>query len=439
MNLTNKKEILSRPRQSFWQLDLPYRPLRPPLLENISAEFVIVGGGYAGLSTAYEILDQKPGAEVIIVERDCLGFGASGRSAGLMSPIAAPIWIVSADMHPDQLWGLKYLNHRSHEISDAFRSIIPESQCVKDTVHITAMGPVSTAVIERAERTLEHAGIDFMVKHGDADQHWPSAYLDSNSFHPFRLVREIATYVENKGVKIFEGTSVDTVSQSDNKARVVLDSGYEISAGTVVICTNAYSSYVSGLGHMDAKPIYTYLLTTEELDDETLAQFERPNGFVVQLNKAAVFYRFLDNRILFGAIEKSSNDNIGDFEVPNDVLADLSDLFRKSFPSKTPIAFADAWTGPYHLSANDMPIIQRVEGAPSILLNVGYGFSGIALSFICAPIAASMAIGSDFVSPDDKRLYETIRATRPPIMSKLLFAAGIGAALLRTSLFGHRF
>ena len=435
MNLTTHPATISPPSQCYWQREFPIPPVRPALKETCSAEFVIVGGGVTGLATANAILEQKPDAEIILLEAEYLGYGASGRAAGLLTPFPAPTWIVGADTHSDQLWGIKYLYDRSHQIADWMRKTIPECQCFEIPIRILSFGPVSEAVITRTKNILEHAGVPFTVNLNEFGQHWPAGYTPSNLIHPFRLICAMANFIESKGVRIFESTSVDSVSQEGDAARILLDNGCEVFANTAIICTNAYSSYISGLGPMNAKSIYSYIAVTEQIDQETANQIDKSITHTFELNKPATYYRVYDRRIFLSAIEKSSNQSINDFEVPKPMLESLTHLFHDSFPNLKETRITDSWSGPYHLTNNDMPIIKRLEHAPSVLLNLGYGSSGLIFAFICAPLAASVALKSKFASADDERLFTTIKNTKPPVMSKLLFAAGVSAALIRNSLF----
>ncbi|MDP7206166.1 MAG: FAD-dependent oxidoreductase, partial [Pirellulaceae bacterium] len=50
-----------------------------------TADVIVVGGGVAGLSTAMQLATR--GASVIVVERDQLGNGSSGRAAGLLGQL----------------------------------------------------------------------------------------------------------------------------------------------------------------------------------------------------------------------------------------------------------------------------------------------------------------------------------------------------------------
>src|SRR3990172_5257981 len=66
-------------RLSFWQ-DVPYRP-RSKLRNNIHADVAIVGGGITGVSAAYHLA--KKGFKCVLVEKDVIASGASGKNMGL--------------------------------------------------------------------------------------------------------------------------------------------------------------------------------------------------------------------------------------------------------------------------------------------------------------------------------------------------------------------
>ena len=53
------------------------------------ADICIVGGGYTGLWTAIKIKEKQPKSNVIIIEKDLCGSGASGRNGGCMIPLSS--------------------------------------------------------------------------------------------------------------------------------------------------------------------------------------------------------------------------------------------------------------------------------------------------------------------------------------------------------------
>ena len=58
--------------------------LQKPLTEDLQADVVVIGGGYTGLSTAIHLRAQ--GADVVLLEAEFAGAGASGRNAGHVAP-----------------------------------------------------------------------------------------------------------------------------------------------------------------------------------------------------------------------------------------------------------------------------------------------------------------------------------------------------------------
>src|SRR2546421_5985756 len=73
----------ARPMISHWfaQLDPPPVP-RPALPGSRDADVCIVGAGFTGLWTAYELRRADPGLDVVVLEAEVAGFGASGRNGG---------------------------------------------------------------------------------------------------------------------------------------------------------------------------------------------------------------------------------------------------------------------------------------------------------------------------------------------------------------------
>src|ERR671915_262401 len=67
---------------SLW-LDPPPDP-GAPLEGDVEADVVVIGAGYTGLWTALALRER--GADVVVLERDYAGFGASGRNAGHVTP-----------------------------------------------------------------------------------------------------------------------------------------------------------------------------------------------------------------------------------------------------------------------------------------------------------------------------------------------------------------
>ena len=66
--------------QSYYAASANWATNYPELRDNLSADVVIVGGGFSGVATALELSER--GYEVILLEANRLGWGASGRNGG---------------------------------------------------------------------------------------------------------------------------------------------------------------------------------------------------------------------------------------------------------------------------------------------------------------------------------------------------------------------
>src|SRR5262245_39384105 len=71
---------------SWWLSRSSSTPL-PPLTGDATADVAICGGGYTGLWTAIFLKRADPGLRVIVLERDYVGYGASGRNGGFAMPL----------------------------------------------------------------------------------------------------------------------------------------------------------------------------------------------------------------------------------------------------------------------------------------------------------------------------------------------------------------
>ena len=69
---------------SFWfdSVDLYGQRINAPLKGAQRADIAIVGGGFAGMATAYNLVRRLPGKRIVLLEGACCGYGASGRNGG---------------------------------------------------------------------------------------------------------------------------------------------------------------------------------------------------------------------------------------------------------------------------------------------------------------------------------------------------------------------
>src|ERR1700722_15688112 len=70
---------------SYWWADIGIPTPRPALPGSTTADVCILGAGFTGLWTAYHLKLARPTLEVVVLEQEFAGFGASGRNGGWLT------------------------------------------------------------------------------------------------------------------------------------------------------------------------------------------------------------------------------------------------------------------------------------------------------------------------------------------------------------------
>ncbi|MDX2258855.1 MAG: FAD-binding oxidoreductase [Hyphomicrobiaceae bacterium] len=395
-----------------------------------SATFAVIGGGLAGLSTAINLKRRAPEASVVVVEARHVGYGASGRNGGLMSPLPAPAWLMTAAHDTASADAVRALNREVASAAHWLARTLPDSEARRVTLDLEARGRLTDAGVGRVARILAGAGIDHELRPGPRLGGPRTLQLEAHSVHPFRLVRALARHAEEQGVEIVEGAAVAAITPCEAGAEVRLADGRAVTAHRVIVATNAYTNSLEGSVTAKAKALHNYMLATKPLPGNVLAALGASGTFRVELNTAYVFYRVHAGRLIFGGIEKLGDGGAGEFGVPAAVLAGLrrhlaTTLAQRGVPTGGDVELDLAWGGKFHQTANDLPIIGPAASSPAIVLNVGYGGTGVALSLVCARLAAAAALDGRYESEADRRCAESITATRTPVVPALRFGASV--------------
>jgi len=155
---------------SYWHDSVPgsLKP-RSSLTSDIQADIAIVGAGYTGLWTAYYLKQIDPSLDIVILEAEIAGFGASGRNGGWCSSYLSGIdqWL-DDPVHRDGAIRLQNL------MFDTVREVGRVTRKESIDCHFEQSGALEIAVIpaqlDRLRKELEHLqGLGF----GEQDYRWP--------------------------------------------------------------------------------------------------------------------------------------------------------------------------------------------------------------------------------------------------------------------------
>lgn len=242
--------MLNDPRShGLWEITAPPAPETLPLAQDATADVVVVGAGYTGLSTALHLAER--GVRVIVLEAAEIGFGGSGRNVGLVN---AGLWVmpetVSTLLGPER--GNKLLDLLSEGPRYVFDLIekhgIDCEALQNGTLHL-GVGASGRTELEERERQWKARGAPVELLSAEethrrtGSPRYTGALLDhrAGTIQPLAYARGLARAAIAAGATIHTHSQVTGYTRSGAGWRVNTAAG-SVQADWVVPATNEYTS-----------------------------------------------------------------------------------------------------------------------------------------------------------------------------------------------------
>ena len=351
---------------SFWLDDLAASgdddlAPRPPLSGNVTADVAIVGGGFTGLWTAYYLLRSDPSLDVVVIEREIAGFGASGRNGGWCSALfpASPAKLARAHGAPAAIAMRRAMQDTVDEVGRVAAAERIECSYRKGGTVVAARSAVQLArAREQVAKDAELSGVDDLrlLSAGETRERVGMSGVVGGLYlphcariHPARLVRGLARAVERRGGRIAEGTTVMSVSPG----RVVTDGG-TVRARVVVRATEGWTPQLPG-SRRDAVPVYSLMVATEPLPPSFWDRAGLAAGETFSDERHLIIYgqRTADDRLAFGG--RGAPYHFGSridpsYDRVERVFTQLRHTLVDLFPDLAGHGFTHSWGGPLAIS-----------------------------------------------------------------------------------------
>lgn len=400
----NGKSPLQR---SFWMQEIDISQQREPMLTGShTTDIAIVGGGFVGLWTALTIKERAPNLDVMLIEQDVCGGGASGRNGG----IAMSWWpkVASLLKFADRDGALFLAQAAEQAISDL------QQFCQEHAIdaEFRRSGWLWTATTEAQKNAweatiaacaslgaqpFEAVSASTLALRTGSTAHLAGVFEKSNAtVQPAKLVWGLRRVALERGVKIYEGTAVNSISY-DHPAVLRTQNG-EIKASSVVLATNAWSCAIPEIARKIV-PVNSAIVVTEPVADQ-LMKIGWSGGEAITDSQLMVdYYRTTrEGRVAFGKgtgvlARGSAIDNT--FSSHQESINMAEEDFRKIYPVLTDTKVTHSWSGPIDRSYDSLPLFGTLEGTRHIHYGVGWSGNGISPSQIGGRILASLALESD--------------------------------------------
>lgn len=359
-----------------------------------SADVVIVGGGFAGMGAAIPLA--RAGRDVVVIERDRPGDGASSRNGGITSGN-----IRTSFSGMVSKYGLEkakaFYTEGAAARADLYAFIEAEKLDCDFSLCGRFTGAMRPEIFETMKREADllnrHVGLEpVIVSPGDQSQEIGSELYhggirrdDIGGVHPAKMISEMRRVAEAAGVKIHSGTAVTGIERTGGTFHVKTAKG-TVTASHVIVATNGYTD--KGLPWLRRRlvPVISEMIATEPLSPnlmKTLMPRQQMHGETRQLGH---YYRPSPDgtRILLGG-RRYDNDAAMARERLRQGLIEI-------FPELSDTGLSHHWFGFVAFPMDQLPKLTIDNG---IIYATGFCGSGVVWARWMGQKAALTVLGSE--------------------------------------------
>lgn len=343
-----------------WYHALSSIPEKPTLKGKQTADYVVLGAGFAGLAMARRLAEHAPNARIILIDAQKIGQGASGRNSGFVIDLPHKFSLE----HPDPAHKQKLLALN--------RSAIAQLDCLISQYSIdcqwSAKGKYQGAVGERGEAYLDHfehlmQDLGEPYSHVDGSElakvlgtnyysraiYTPGGYL----MQPAALVRGLGESLPNN-VEVLENSPIRKLIKENGHWVLHGDDGLvettELLLGT--------SIFTREFGYLKNRllPVMTFASWTRPLTDAEMQRYGgQLNWGLTPADHAGTTLRMTaDRRILIRNTYKhvpKYGSSMSD-KVREQIRDDHRQVFLARYPELADVPFTHTWGGVYAISRN---------------------------------------------------------------------------------------
>ncbi|MBC9251180.1 FAD-dependent oxidoreductase [Pseudomonas alcaligenes] len=374
--------------------------LQPQLEGHDSADVIVVGAGFAGLSTALEL--NARGAKVIVLEQEFGGFGSSGRNAGyLLGSMGIEFEL--------------FAKRVGHEHARKFVSFYDEAVCYVERrllelgidCDYKSSGIIRAVVHPSQEKWLrrsmalghELGSVTRFVDQAEMRARGiPPAFLFGSeqrggTLNPGKYVSGLRRAAIQAGVKLYEKTPL--LSYSEGPTITCKTARGSASARVMVLATNAYTPQL-GLLRDKVAPIRVSAIETQPLSPKQLASLGwHGREGIITPHLTMESHRLTAHNTMVLTVKKlnyvygSKTPNVPD----NGAYGALVQTLRERHPSLYDLGIQHCWSGYVSVAYDALPVVGATGAQQNILYVSGCSGHGLATHSFMGQLLAERISG----------------------------------------------
>ena len=374
---------------------------------NLNTDVCIIGGGFTGLWTALKIKEKNPNTNIILIEKDLCGSGASGRNGGCMIPQSTKFQGIK------KIVGLEDAKKIVMATEAAVNNI--KDYCIKNNIDAQIR---DDGVLYGATNKFHKGAFESLIKDLNENQinSWErlskekvqlltgsKKFIDGyyspigGSLQPALLVRGLKKTAENKGIKIYEKSAA--LSYKGKKEIIIKTKKGSIKCNKLIIAMNAWTPSLLPFLSRSVILVSSDMIISEPIKNE-LQDLGLNNGLVILDSNLFTHYcrTTPDGKIILGKGGNTfsfGNKVIDSFDGPSTIEKFLKKSFKSFYPSLKNVKITKSWNGPSERTKTGFPFFGYHPNNQNISYAFGYSGNGILTCYVGGEILSSMALEED--------------------------------------------
>ncbi len=383
-----------------WSAILAPRKPMPALIGDVTADWVVLGAGFAGLAAARRLAKNCPDQQIALIESGVAGENASGRNSGFAVDLPHNVGASLDELDGSNRF-MRLAKMAVVDLEDTIKANAIDCDWSRNGKYHTAVSPRGVIeVLEPYAKELQALGEPFKwveksdIAHAIGSAHFTAAIYTPGGalLNPAALTRGLADTVPTN-VTLYENSPV-LEATFENGTHLKTAHG-SLRSPKFIMAANGFSQqfgyYRNRLLHLAAHCSLTRQLSEEE---RSIYGVDKPWGLTPANAFVGITMRYTnDHRIIIRhGLNYCPNQRISASEIAV-VKHRHKELFDQRFPMLPNVDMEHTWSGFVCLSKNSAPGFGQL--APNVWSAVCQNAMGVTKGTFSGILAADIACGLD--------------------------------------------
>jgi len=349
-------------------------------------DYVIIGSGIVGLSTAVSIKEKSPKARVVVFEKGILPSGASTKNAGFacfgsLTELLDDLKNLSeeevVELVEERFRGLKKLRERLGDKAIDYKNYGGyELIATKDEGSLEFIEPVNKMLSNFFDKSVFEIQNEKIKPFGFAQESLAGLVYNQyeGQIDTGKMMKSLIALARSLDVEIITGAEVSELVDEGNSVKLKINSNesnaFNVKANKVACCTNGFTNKL--IPNLDLKPGRGIVLVTKPIKD---LKFKG----VFHSDKGYNYFRDFEDRVIFGGGRNIDfeTEETTEFKINEKILSSLKKELDTRILPNTKYEIEQTWAGIMAFGENKKPVLKNYS--QNIFLGVRLGGMGVAI------------------------------------------------------------